>query len=201
MIAYALPTPNGRVLWVPAPRFCWGELEGLGDRITVLTPDPNMDISKLPLLFHDNLYRPVVRRAFYYRFLSSWIPRAMLWGVIWLLGRTAGESALEGIVSGLYLLIGLPFFSRWSADISKRQTIKVRRRFDELFYAPLEDSIDVVYSPRLNNLEAIIEKFGATTALETLDKLGLMHLREFYKRVAWSGRWEVGPPTGQGVLK
>jgi len=210
MLAYALPTPqiNGnigsdapqinRVLWVPGSnRFCWGELKGLGSRITVLSPDPDLDVSELPLKFHDNLYRPTVRRVFSRRFFSSWVGRAMLWGCIWLVGRTAGESALEGIVSGLYLLVGLPLFFRLSADIQKRHAAAVLARFNELFYSP---NVEVVYSPRLEKLSCVIVEEGIISALEQLDEMGLGHLREFYKRAAWSGRWEVGPPTGMGQL-
>jgi len=198
MIAYALPTPNGRVLWVPGPnRFAWGELEGLGDTITVLSPDPDLAINELPLRFHDNLYRPTVRRVFSRRFFNSWTGRAMLWGIIWIIGRTAGESALEGIVSGLYLLIGVPLFSRLNVDIMKRHTKDVLRRFNKLFYSP---NVEIVFSPRIERIEWIMEHDGPREVLARLDDLGLMHLREFYKRVAWSGRWEVGPPTGAGLL-
>jgi len=197
MIAYALPTPDGLVLWSPAPRFCWGELEGLGDTITVLSPDLDLDVSKVPSMLHDNLYRPVVRKTFSHRFFNSWTSRAMLWGIIWIIGRTAGEGALEGIVSGLYLLIGLPLFFRLNTDVMKRHIGGVLRRFNMLFYAP---KVEVVYSPRLHNLEALMQMSDVTDVLAVLDEFGLMHLREFYRRCAWSGRWEVGPPTGQGVL-
>lgn len=206
MIAYALPVPNNlgsetpqinHVLWVPAPRFCWGELKGLGDKITVLSPDPNLDVSKLPLRFHDNVYRPTVRRAFSRRFINSWAGRMMLWGLIWILGRSGQESALEGIVSGLYLLVGLPLFFRLTADVKKKHAASVLARFNEMFYSP---DVEVVYSPRLEKLECVIVEEGVISALAQLDELGLMHLREFYKRAAWSGRWEVGPPTGQGQL-
>lgn len=200
MLGYILPTEEGkRVLWYPAPRWPLGELKGLGSTVTLLSPDPDIDISKVPLMTHDNAYRPVVRKAFSRRFFNSWIGRAMLWGCIWLIGRTASESALEGIVSGLYLLIAEPLFFRLSADVQKKHAAGVLAKFNELFYAP--NDVEVVYSPRLEKLEDIIKSDGIIKSLEVLDTLGLMHLREFYRRVAWSGRWEVGPPTGQGVLK
>jgi len=197
MLAYVLPTPNGRVLWYPAPRWPWGELKGLGSAVTLLSPDKDIDVSRVPLMTHDNTYRVVVRRAFSRRFFNSWVGRGMLWGIIWIVGRTSGESALEGIVSGLYLLLGLPLFFRLTADIKKKHAAAVLARFNELFYSP---NVDVVYSPRLEQLENIIKSDGIVKSLEVLDTLGLMHLREFYKRSAWSGRWEVGPPTGQGLI-
>ena len=198
IIGYILPTPNGRVLWYPAPRWPWGELKGSGSAVTLLSPDPDIDVSKVPLLTHDNAYRPVVRRAFYRRFVSSWVGRGMLWGCIWILGRSSQESALEGIVSGLYLLIGMPFFFRLSSDVMKRHAAGVLARFNALFYSP---KVDVVYSPRLAEVENIFNSGGILNVLERIDELGLGHLREFYRRCAWQTRWETPPPTGQGVLK
>jgi hypothetical protein len=118
----------------------------------------------------------------------------MLWGLIWIIGM---DRPAEDIVAGLYLLVGQPFLSLLREQIFKGRLQNVLARFKSLFYHP---TIEIVYSPRLAELEKRVNSGGAITALGTLDELGLGHLREIYKRSAWSTSWTTPPPTGQGVL-
>jgi hypothetical protein len=197
-VGYALPIGGRRrVLWYPAPRLVWGELKEIGDEIIILSPDPAVKLNDIPMLTHDNVFRPDVRMTgWVYRYY--WMGRLMLWGLIWLLGM---DRPVEDIIGGVYLLLGLPFFIRLMNDVIRSEIKAVQARFETLFYHP---KITVVYSPRLAELEWIIEQNPldkGSKVLERLDELGFQHLREFYKRVAWQGRWETPPPTGAGVLE
>ena len=195
MLGYILPTGNGkRVLWYPPPRLAWGELKGLGDEVVLLSPEKDIDLNDIPLLTHDNIYRPVVRRSLSRKFVSRWTKRLMLWGVIWLVGM---DRPLEDVVSGLYLFFGLPLFAGLSAYVYKLHEADRLDRFSSLFHVP---NVKIVFSPRLYKLEKVIEEKGLIAGLDILDELGLGHLREFWKRGVWSERWYLGPPTGAGVL-
>ena len=195
MIAYALPTSAGRVLWYPAPRAAWGFLRGLGDEVTVLSPTPDLDVSKVPAYSHDNVYRFEARQI-----APSLFPRwgmagrLMMWGIIWLFGM---QEPLESIVAGLYLLLGLPLFLRLSATAYAAIVGRALARFQSLAYSP---RVRVVYSPRLEKLEKLMQEEGPIAALHRLDEFGLGHLREFYRRTTWRTRWDTPPVMGQGGL-
>lgn len=202
MLAYALPVSESKtVLWVPGPqRFAWGELQGLDDALTVLSADPDLDTTKIPLQIHDNLYRPTVRKNLttpFWQFVRlGW---RQLWGLIWLIGITKAQ-ILEDLISGIYLLLGLPLFTGLCSAIQQMHKAEVLEQFNVMFYAPTK--IDVVYSPRLKELQEIFRQTSDPIhVLAYLDEYGFAHLREFYRRCCWSQRWEVGPPTGQGMLK
>jgi hypothetical protein len=196
MIAYALPTSAGRVLWYPAPRAAWGFLRGLGDEVTVLSPVPDLDVSKVPAYSHDNVYRFEARQI-----APSLFPRwgtagrLMMWGIIWLLGMR--QEWLEAVVGGLYLLLGLPLFLRLSATTYAGIVGRALARFRSLAYSP---RVRVVYSPRLEALEKLMQEEGPIEALHKLDEFGLGHLREFYRRTTWRTRWDTPPVMGQGEL-
>ena len=194
MIGYALPTGEDRhVFWVPAPQMPWGELKHLGNTITVLAADKDMDTTDIPLLCHDNIFRYEVRLN-----IRRWgfgAGRLMLWGVIWLVGM---DKPFEDLVGGLYLLLGLPLFVGMLVGIYQKYAREVRARFGSLFFTP---QIQVVQSDRIAQLELIFKHGGIVKVLHHLDELGLGHLREFYKRAAWQPRWKTPPPTGTGVLK
>lgn len=193
MLGYALPIPDGKIaLFFPAPRTVWGELRGITG-LTVLSPTKELDVSDIPLQIHDNIFR-FDARALPRIFSGDRAKRMMLWGIIWL---AAMNKPAEDILGGLYLLIGLPFFIGLHSVAIKASRAKAFARFKDLFYAP---DVKVVYSPRLEALQQHVCTFGAGSALEVLDELGLGHLREFYKRVAWQNRWQIGPPTGAGLL-
>lgn len=195
MIGYILPTGDGRrVLWFPGPRITWGHLKGLTNKMTLLTPSLDVDVDEIPMMSHDYIFRPVMRvvSSSFYRWL--WVGRLMLWGAIWLLGM---DSPLEDTLGGIYLLLGLPFFIRLTTDVSVNLMRDVAGRFGSIFYSP---EVELQHSPRLEELEKLVTK-KPSLALTQLDRLGLQHLREFYKRVAWQERWEITPPTGQGVVK
>jgi len=195
MIAYVLPiAPDRLILWSPPPQFVWGEFLGLTDELIVLSPDPDIDLERIPRLMHDQVFRPTVRRALSTRWFRSSSRYMMLWGAIWLIGM---DRPLEDIVAGLYLLIGQPFFSMLREKVFKNHLQNVLARFKTLFYQP---TVKVVYSPRLAKLEKTVNMGGGISALTILDELGLGHLREIYKRSAWSREWTCPPPTGQGVL-
>ena len=194
MLGYALPTGKGKLsLWFPEPRVAWGELRNLGDEVTILSPDINVDTSSVPALCHDNIYRPSVRIGGTYR--NWWVGRLMLWGLIWLVGM---DNPVEDIIGGLYLFFGLPLFIRLMVGALHSHMSGVLERFKSLFYSP---KVKVVHSPRLERLQQIIDLEGMSTALDAIDELGLAHLREFYRRAAWSGRWTTPPPTGAGILE
>jgi hypothetical protein len=176
-------------LWFSEPRFAWGELEGLGDGITVLSPDPDVDSSTIPMLSHDNIYRPTIRisAARRYYFLG----RLMLWGIIWIIGM---DSPLEDLIGGTYLFFGLPLFLRLSITSIQSYIGRVLERFKNAFYSP---KVDIVHSPLLEELERDHNTYGQ---LNHADEYGFGHLREFYRRAAWQKRWKVREPTGQGVI-
>ena len=193
MIAYILPiAPDRRVLWSPPPQFVWGELLGLTGELIVLSPDPDIDPERIPLLMHDQVFRPTMRKTLSARWFRSSSRYMMLWGAIWLIGM---DNPLEDVVAGLYLLIGQPFFSMLREKMFEDHLQNVLARFKTLFYQP---TVKVVYSPRLAKLEEYVN--GDRAALEILDELGLGHLRGIFKRSAWSEKWTITPPTGQGVL-
>lgn len=194
MLGYALPIGKGKfTIWFPEPRVAWGELRNLGDEVTILSPDPTLDTSKIPAMLHDNVYRPSVRMGGTYR--NWWVGRLMLWGVIWLIGM---DNPVEDIIGGLYLFLGLPLFFKLLSGALYRHMNGVIERFKSLFYSP---HVNVVYSRRLAQLEDIVEYEGLATALQALDSLGFAHLREFYRRAVWSERWTTPPPHGAGVLE
>lgn len=195
MIGYLLPTEYEKyTLWFPGmehERLAWGELKGLKDKVQVLTPTLKARID--PLLIHDNIFRPVTRSVSWaYRYY--WTGRLMLWGVIWLSNI---DNPVEDVLGGLYLLLGLPLFLRLINDTVRSHIGAVRARFEALTYSP---EVTLVYSKELEDLEVVLVNDGPLAALEVLDELGLQHLREFYKRVAWQERWETPKPTGQGVI-
>lgn len=193
MIAYVLPiAPDRRILWSPPPQFVWGELLGLTDKLVVLSPDPDIDLRRIPSLMHDQVFRPTMRKTLATKWFRTSSRYMMLWGAIWLIGM---DRPLEDIVAGLYLLIGQPFFSMLRERIFKSHLQNTLARFKTLFYQP---TVKIVYSPRLAKLEEIVN--GPACALAYLDELGLGHLREIYKRSTWSKEWTCPPPTGQGVL-
>jgi len=195
VIGYALPiTEDRHVLWVPGPsRMAWGELKHLGNTITILAADQNLDTEDIPLLCHDNIYRYEVRTN-----IQRWgfaAGRMMLWGIIWLVGM---DQPFEDLVGGLYLLFGLPLFVGMLINTYQKHARVVKDRFGSLFFSP---QIQVVQSDRMAQLEEIFKDGGIIKVLHHLDELGLGHLREIYKRAAWSSRWKCGSPSGQGVLR
>ena len=195
MLGYLLPTGNGRhVLWYPAPRLPWGDLKGLDRQVTVLTPDTGIDVDKLSIYTKDNIHRPTIQRSLapFWRFY--WVGRLMMWGMIWLIGI---DDPLEDVIAGLYLLFGLPLFVALTRVVNHQNLSTITSRFEAVAYAP---EISLVYSPRLKELEVLIDEQGITDALDSLDVLGLRHLQEFYRRTAWQKRWEIPPPTGAGVI-
>jgi hypothetical protein len=193
-VAYALPTgDHGLVLWTPEPRFCLGTLKGLGDALAILSPRGDLNVKKIPRMSHDNIYRPTVRRSLS-QTMRTRVGFLMIWGLIWLLGM---DKPIEDVIGGLYLLIGLPMFLSLTIAVYKRKRGEIFRRYKNLFYAP---TTRVVFSPRLARLEVIINRDGIIEGLKHLDELGFGHLREFYRRCAWSRRWKIGPPTGAGSL-
>ena len=194
MLGYALPIGKGKcTLWFPEPRLAWGELRNLGDEVTILSPDTQVDTTKVPELLHDNVYRPTIRMGGTYR--NWWVGRLMLWGVIWLVGM---DNPVEDIIGGLYLFLGLPMFLKLMSGAIYGHISGVMERFKSLFYSP---KIHVVYSARLSYLEQIIELEGLSVVLQDLDEFGLAHLREFYRRAVWSERWTTPPPHGAGILE
>lgn len=195
MIGYVLPTGEGRkILWYPAPRLPWGELKGLGRDVTILTPDTDIDVDKLSMLTKDNVHRPTVQRGLGPHWRFYWISRLMLWGIIWLAGI---DDPLEDLIGGLYLLFGLPLFVTLTRLIYQGYLSTVVARFEAVAYAP---ECTLIYSPRLKALADCIDAEGITKALDSLDRFGLRHLQEFYRRAAWAPRWTTPAPTGQGVL-
>jgi hypothetical protein len=195
LLAYILPiAPDRRILWSPPPQFVWGELLGLTDELIVLSPDLDIDLERIPSLMHDQVFRPTMRRALATKWFRTSSRYMMLWGAIWLIGM---DRPLEDIVAGLYLLIGQPFFSMLRERMFKSHLQRVLARFKTLFYQP---TVRIVYSERLARLEKRVNGGGSIAALAVLDELGLGHLREIYKRSAWSEEWTCPPPTGQGVL-
>ena len=194
MIGYALPiSEDKRILWFPAPQMPWGELKHLGNTITILAADPDLDTTDIPLLCHDSIYRYEVRTN-----LRRWgfgAGRLMLWGIIWLIGM---DQPFEDLVGGLYLLLGLPLFVGILVSGYQKCAQEVRERFGSLFFSP---RIQVVQSDRIAQLEKLFKVGGIIKVLHHLDELGLGHLRELYKRAAWQTRWKTPPPTGAGVLK
>jgi len=180
-----------KTLWFEEPRFAWGELEGLENGVRVLSADKDIDKSKIPMLCHDNVYRPTIRvsagRRLYF------LGRLMLWGVIWLVGM---DRPIEDIIGGLYLFFGLPAFLQLSIGAMNRHIFKVLERFKACFYSP---DVEIVESPRLKSLYQDDISID-TTRLHKLDEYGFGHLREFLRRVVWQKRWKIPPPTGQGVL-
>lgn len=195
MIAYVLPiAPNKHILWIPGPRHVWGELLGLTNELIVLSPEEDIDVERVPLLAHDQIFRPTTRRILSTRWFRTSSRYMMLWGLIWLVGM---DRPLEDVVSGLYLLIGQPLFATLRERAFKTHLHAVLARFKTLFYHP---QVKVVVSPRLRQLEAVVNRTGTKGALQVLDELGLGHLREIYKRSAWSEEWIITAPTGAGVL-
>lgn len=195
MIGYLLPTALGKyTLWFPGrmvERLAWGEIKGLRDRVFVLTPNKKAKVD--PLLLHDNIFRPVTRSVTWaYRYY--WTGRLMLWGLIWLCNI---DNPIEDVIGGIYLLLGLPLFLRLCNDIIRAHLGRVRARFEALTYSP---EVQLVELPALQKLEEVLVSDGPLKVIEILDELGLQHLREFYKRVAWQERWETPAPTGQGVI-
>jgi len=195
MIGYLLPTQaEGYTLWFPgrpAERLAWGELKCLGDEVTILSPQEDVEID--PRLLHDNVFRPTIRgTGWIYKFF--WLGRLMLWGLIWIAGM---DNPVEDMLGGLYLLLGLPLFVRATGDMLRGHIKSVQARFESLFYSP---RIKVRYSSRLSKLETLMKEQGCRQALLHLDELGLGHLREFYRRVVWQERWTLMPPTGAGVI-
>jgi hypothetical protein len=195
MVGYLLPTQaEGYTLWFPGTpneRLAWGELKCLGDEVIVLSPTENIEVDSC--LLHDNIFRPTIRgTGWIYKFF--WLGRLMLWGIIWILGM---DNPIEDMLGGIYLLLGLPLFVRATNDTLRTHIKSVQARFESLFYSP---SIQIVKSPRLLKLETLMKE-DSSKALLHLDELGLGHLREFYKRVAWQERWTLMPPTGAGVIK
>lgn len=201
MLVYALPIGQGKYsLWAPSPGFVWGELEG-AEKITLMagfadTIDQRIDMDTLQHQLHDNLFRPTTLRALYKKQMSGRrsFGYLMIWGAIWLIGM---DQPLEDIISGIYLLAGMPILAKMSAAIFSKHQRAVASRFKELVHFP---EIDLMYSNRLTILEGYIDTGGFTLALQYLDELGLNHLREFYKRGAWAERWTITPPTGLGTV-
>lgn len=195
MIAYVLPiAPNKRILWIPGPRHVWGELRGLTNELVVLSPKEDINTERIPLLAHDQVFRPTTRQALSTRWFRASSRYMMLWGLIWLIGM---DRPLEDIVSGLYLLIGQPLLAALREKVFMCHLDAVLARFKALFYHP---RVKVVVSSRLKQLEVVVNRTGTKGALQVLDELGLGHLREIYKRSTWSEEWVITAPTGAGVL-
>jgi hypothetical protein len=193
MYGYILPIGDGkRILWYEAPRLVWGELIGLRGKTILLSPSEDVDLEKIPLLCHDNVYR-IHTRPFMIK-AGSIVGRLMLWGLIWLIGM---DRPLEDLVGGLYLLLGLPMFVRLTLEKYGEHIRNVLDRFETESYSP---SPKIVLSMRLAILESLIDDLGIIEAITYLDELGLGHLREFYRRVAWQKRWTIPPPTGAGEV-
>ena len=197
MLVYALPIGNKQhTLWSPQPQIAWGELQG-GNTVTLLTgSNEAIDLEEVRCMLHDNLFRPSVMRASRKTQMGGRRSAGymMIWGAIWLIGM---DNPLEDILSGLYLLLGLPIFMKISAAKFTKRWRGVIARFKEITHFP---EIVQVYSPRLTQLEEYIDEGGFEIALQHLDILGFAHLREFYKRAAWSTRWTSIPPTGLGTI-
>lgn len=200
MLVYALPIGEERYsLWTPSPRFVWGELENV-ESIIVMTGFANVidqiDMDSLKHTIHDNLYRPTTLRALHKKQVGGRrsFGYLMIWGAIWLIGM---DRPLEDVISGIYLLAGMPLLAKMSAAIFSGHQRAVAARFKGLAHFP---EVDLVYSDRLAILEEYLDAGGFTVALQCLDELGLNFLREFYKRGAWSERWTITPPTGLGTV-
>lgn len=193
MIGYALPIGNDKhALWFPAPQLPWGELKHLGDTVTILAADADLEVDSIPQLCHDNIFRYEVRTS-----LGQWgfaLGRMMLWGLIWLVGM---DQPLEDLVGGLYLLLGLPLFLSLLISTYRSHDATVRARFGSLFFDP---QVKVIQSDRMARLENLFKSGGAVEVLHHIDELGLGHLREFYRRAAWQPSWSCPPPTGAGIL-
>jgi hypothetical protein len=169
-------------------------LLGLTNELIVLSPEEDIDVERIPLLTHDQIFRPTMRRTLSAKWFRTSSRYMMLWGLIWLVGM---DKPLEDIVSGLYLLIGQPLLSTLRERMFTSHLHAVLARFKAHFYHP---RVKIVASSRLRRLEAIVNRTGTKGALQILDELGLGHLREIYKRSSWSEEWIITAPTGAGVL-
>lgn len=194
LIIYLLPIGENRyTLWTDAD-IRMGEIPNC--EMAILAP---FNLSKQKLesaraLIHDNLYRFACRQAAIKRRYATSFWFRMLWG---LLGLLAFQDPLEDLLWGLYLLLGNPIFVNVVESIWQSRDQKVRTQFNALAYCP---EMRVMIPPAIQELAEIVEKDGFVEALHNLYRLGLPELIGFYKRAAWSDRWENVPPTGLGVL-
>ena len=194
LVIYLLPTGNSHyTLWTDAD-IRMGEIPNC--EAVILSP---FNLSKQKLenvqaLVHDNLYRFACRTAGTKRRFAASFWFRMIWGF---LGLLAFQDPLEDLLWGLYLLLGNPMFANAVEGIWQSRDRKIHAQFDALAYCP---ELRVVVSPAMRKLELIVEEDGFVEALHSLYKLGLPELIGFYKRAAWSERWENVPPTGLGVL-
>jgi hypothetical protein len=192
--AYFLPTGNGKyTLWSPHGAQM-GEIPDC--ELVVLSPIPLQDeLEEIKALVHDNLFRFQAMRGLPKLFASSFWFR-MIWGVLSLL---ALADPVEDLLWGLYLLIALPVFCNIVEGIWKARASKTMSQFDSTTYWP--EGVKVQISEALQKLAEIVETEGNVAALRSLYDLGLPELIGFYRRAAWSRRWEVGPPSGMGVFE
>jgi hypothetical protein len=192
--AYFLPTGKGKhALWSPHDAKM-GEIPNC--ELVVLSPVPLEDeLEEIKALVHDNLFRFQAQRGLPKRYAATFWFR-MIWG---LLSFFAFADPLEDTMWGLYLLFGVPVFANIVEGIWKARAHKVMTQFDSTTYWP--EGVRVQISGALQKLADIVEKEGNVVALRSLYDLGLPELIGFYRRAAWSGRWEVGPPSGMGVFE
>jgi hypothetical protein len=194
LIIYLLPIGDGRyTLWTDADTRM-GEIPNC--EAVILSP---FNLSKQKLediraLVHDNLFRFAGRMMGTKRRFAASFWFRMLWGF---LGLLAFQDPLEDLLWGLYLLLGNPMFANAVESIWQNRDRKIQMQFNTLAYCP---EIKVVVSPALQELAQIVAEDGFVKALHSLYKLGLPELIGFYKRAAWSERWENVPPTGLGVV-
>ena len=191
-LAYLLPTGKEHLtLWSPMSVHI-GELPET--RLVILSPVPvGGQRATIQRLIHDNVYRPRAWRGLGKRRAASYWFR-MLWGFIYLL---SSDNPKEDWLCGLYLLIGAPFLSNVMERIWERRHQRVLANFNAVTYLP---DVEIVVSPRLQELHEIVAQEGPGAALRHLYRLGLPQLIGFYRRAAWAGRWTTPPPTGLGVF-
>lgn len=193
LVVYFLPIGDGKyTLWAPHDARM-GEIPKCG--LVVLSPHILDDkIEEIKALVHDNLFRVQVQRGLPRR-LATYFWFRMIWGFLSLVAFT---DPLDDILWGLYLLFGIPVFANIVEGIWKRRAERTIAQIESTTYWP--EGMRVQISPALQKLTKIVEEGGSVAALHSLYDLGLPELIGFYRRAAWSRRWEVGPPTGLGVF-
>lgn len=192
MLAWVLPTGDERyTLWCPAT-LKMGEVTT--DKVTILSPFPIDDTEHLAQLIHDHLFRYQMRVGLpKWRGASFWFRQ--FYGLAYLIGM---DNLAEDLICGLYLLVGLPVFTNAVEALWKQHQAKVMARFSSATYM---DEPEVILCPRLAELAKIVSGEGLPTALHSLLSLGLPELLGFYRRAAWSTRWEAPAPIGMGVFR
>lgn len=142
---------------------------------------------------HDYVWRWQSRRGLPKRMATSFWFR-MIWGLIALLALDTKED----LVWALYLLLWCPVMVNLVEAIWKAGNNEIINKFRDLMFYP---EVEAIVSPSLQRLTEIVEERGVVTALQSLNELGLVELKEFYRRAAWSGRWQAPAPIGMGVFQ